>query len=277
MAMIAFAPAKINVGLHVLERRADGFHNLQTVMLRTGLCDILELTLQRGSSGELRFTQTGIPLEEEAGTNLCVRAWEKISGLTSVPPLHIHLHKQIPVGAGLGGGSSDATHTLLAINSMIDDPCSPAVLHSLAASIGSDCPFFPHEGARLAEGRGERLSPVSLELQGYWLALFHPGIHIATAEAYRGIIPQAERDHLPDLLGQPVEKWKHTVVNDFESSVFRRFPDLAEMKASIYSSGALYASLSGSGSAMYGIFRESTGFAGELARRVLWKGPLVTG
>ncbi|MGW8316949.1 MAG: 4-(cytidine 5'-diphospho)-2-C-methyl-D-erythritol kinase [Bacteroidales bacterium] len=180
----------------------------------------------------------------------------------------------MPVGAGLGGGSSDATHTLTGINNLLDNQLSGETLHAMAASLGSDCPFFLHDGAMLAEGRGEILSPVGLALQGTLLVLFHPGVHISTAEAYRGIRPSADRPDLCALLEESVENWKDLVVNDFELSVFRGHPGLRAMKESIYASGALYASLSGSGSAMYGLFRSPPEFPDELAGHLLWMGRL---
>lgn len=272
--MIHFAPAKINLGLHVLERRKDGYHNLQTVMVPTGLCDLIEITALSEQTETLRFEQTGIPLEKESAVNLCVKAWELISRKVRIPSLLIHLHKQIPVGAGLGGGSSDATHTLMGINRWLENPLPEETLHAMATSLGSDCPFFLYGQAMLAEGRGEILTPIHVALQGYWLYLFHPGVHISTAEAYSGIQPSADRPDLRNLLNQPVQSWKEKVVNDFEYSVFRGYPGLREMKESIYAAGAVYASMSGSGSAMYGLFPSPPVLSGALARQILWKGLL---
>lgn len=272
--MIHFAPAKINLGLHVLEKREDGYHNLQTVMVPTGLCDLLEITTTKAGGEKIRFEQTGISLEEGAGTNLCVRAWELMSSETRLPPLSIHLHKQIPVGAGLGGGSSDGTHTLTGINNLLEKQVPRDILQQMAASLGSDCPFFLHNGAMLAEGRGEILTPVNLELSGFRLVLFHPGVHISTAEAYGGIRTSTGRTDLRLFLEQPVKDWKNNVENDFEPIVFDQHPRLREIKASIYAAGASYASLSGSGSAMYGLFTSPPVLSGKLGRYKLWEGPL---
>lgn len=274
MLMIHFAPAKINLGLHVLERRADGYHNLQTVMVPTGLCDLIEITKLPEQRDKFRFEQTGIPLEEGSGVNLCVKARELMAREVRVPSLLIHLHKQIPVGAGLGGGSSDATHTLIGINRWLEDPLPEETLHTLATSLGSDCPFFLHGKAMLAEGRGEILTAIPMALQGYWLLLFHSGVHISTAEAYSGIQPSADRPDLRKLLDQPIQTWKDAVVNDFEYSVFREYPGLPELKELIYAAGAVYASMSGSGSAMYGLFTSPPLLTGALADQILWRGVL---
>ncbi len=272
--MIHFAPAKINLGLHVLEKRPDGYHNLQTLMVPTGLCDLLEITPLHEEGEGFRFEQTGIPLEEGSGVNLCVKAWELVTRELPVPPLLIHLHKQIPVGAGLGGGSSDATHTIMGINRLMGNPLPGDTLHAMAARLGSDCAFFLHDRAMLAEGRGEILTPAGVDLRGIWLVLFHPGVHLSTAEAYRGISPSPDRTDLRTLLEQPMERWKDTLQNDFEKTVFREHPVMGEMKASIYAAGAIYASLSGSGSAMYGLFESPPVLGDELARHILWKGLL---
>jgi 4-diphosphocytidyl-2-C-methyl-D-erythritol kinase len=273
-AMILFSPSKINLGLQVIERRSDGYHNIQSVMLPVGLCDILEIKrMDLGHEG-IAFTQTGIQLESEPAFNLCIRAYQIFNEEVKLPPLGIHLHKQIPVGAGLGGGSSNASHTLMGLNKLTGEPVPEKKLHEMAASLGSDCPFFLHGKPMLAEGRGEILGPLSLDLGGLFLVLFHAGIHISTVEAYGGVTPSPLRNDLSRLVQEPVKVWRKQVVNDFERPVFSKYPELELLKQSIYRAGALFASLSGSGSALYGLFPGFPKLPADLARYVIWKGIL---
>jgi 4-diphosphocytidyl-2-C-methyl-D-erythritol kinase len=272
--MILFSPAKINLGLQILRRRGDGYHDIQTIMHHAGLCDILEIRVSQPDSRRLKFSQSGIELESGDLKNLCISAWEIFEEEAGLPPLEIHLHKQIPVGAGLGGGSSNATHTLLAINRIMGDPLPMGTLHRMASSLGSDCPFFLHDRAMLAEGRGEILTPLELSLKGKYLVLFNKGIHISTARAYAGIQPAPLRFDLRELPNLSFDSWKKVVTNDFEEPVFRLHPELEALKAAIYSAGAGYASLSGSGSALYGLFEEKPDLPGPLQRCAIWKGKL---
>jgi len=272
--MILFSPAKINLGLQILSLRSDGFHDIQTIMHHAGLCDIMEIRKSGDDREGLTFSQTGIELESADKKNLCISAWETFREEVSLPPLEIHLHKQIPVGAGLGGGSSNATHTLLAINRIMGDPMPDAVLYRMASSIGSDCPFFLYDTAMLAEGRGEILTPLELSLKGLYLVIFHTGIHISTAEAYAGTRPAPMRIDLRELQHLSIHKWKEVVTNDFEDSVFSQHAVLGDLKSAIYRKGALYASLSGSGSALYGLFQEKPDLPDQLRQYAVWKGKL---
>ncbi len=272
--MIIFSHAKINLGLQVLSRRKDGYHNIRTVMHPAGLCDILELKESPHDGRELMFSSSGLSLEPGAGKNLCISAWDAYRKEVSLPPLSIHLHKQIPVGAGLGGGSSDATHTLLGLNRIMGEPLGKEDLHRMAAALGSDCPYFLHGSAMLAEGRGEILSPLQLQLKGLSLVLFFDGTRISTAEAYQGIRPAPGKTDLRNLRHLPVREWKERITNDFEGPVYRLYPELENLKQSVYEAGALYASLSGSGSALYGIFKKMPELPGNLQRCTLWKGIL---
>lgn len=286
--MILFSPAKINIGLQIVERRIDGFHNLQSVMFPVGLCDILEIReTQEGEfvRGEparhgIRFGQSGIALESRDKvildrSNLCVRAWEAFSAETSLPPVEIHLHKQIPVGAGLGGGSSNASVVLRGLNMLTNQALPEEKLFDLAARLGSDCSFFLQDQPMMMEGRGEILSPVSLEMDAYCLVLLNPGISISTAEAYSGIKPAVPETHLRELVSRPVDQWKGLVTNDFERSVFEKYPELELLKHDLYQAGAIYASLSGSGSSLYGIFRQSPDLPEKLDEYVVWRGRAV--
>ena len=272
--MIFYSPAKINLGLQVLNRRSDGFHNIQTIMHLTGLCDILEIIRSGKDDAPLTFTQSGLALEPDSSKNLCISAWEALQQEVRLPPLTMHLHKQIPVGAGLGGGSSNATFTLRGINTIMGHPLPPEALHRMAASLGSDCAFFLYDRPMLAEGRGELLSPVDLQLSGLLLVLFVTGIHISTAGAYAGIDPAPGKLDLRELAKHPVRIWKEILSNDFEIPVFRNHPELEDLKESIYRAGAMYASLSGSGAAIYGIFEKKPDLPPDLLKAVLWKGKL---
>jgi len=273
--MIIRSPAKINIGLHVTGRRPDGFHDLQSVMFPVGLCDLLEIRQNGTGNSSLEFSQTGIPVEGDNGTNLCEKAYWLMTGRAVLPPARIHLHKKVPVGAGLGGGSSNATHTLLGLNGLFQAGLTRETLHEMAARLGSDCPFFLHHQPMMMEGRGEILTPCDIDLDGLYMVILFPGIHISTAEAYAGINPANPEAHLKTLVNQPIGEWKALVVNDFEKTVFQKYPELAGIKEGLYRSGALYASMSGSGSAIYGIFQCLPRLPAEISRRVIWKGPAV--
>jgi 4-diphosphocytidyl-2-C-methyl-D-erythritol kinase len=272
--MILFSPAKINLGLQILKRRGDGYHDIQTILHHTGLCDILEVKKSAPGSQPLQFSQSGIELESGDHKNLCISAWEMFQQEVGLPTLEIHLHKQIPVGAGLGGGSSNATHTLLAMNKIMGDPLPMDALQRMASSLGSDCPFFLHDSAMLAEGRGESLTPLELSLKGKFLVIFYKGIHISTSQAYAGTQPAPLRFDLRELPHRSFDSWKELLTNDFEVSVFGLHPELEVLKADIYSAGAGYASLSGSGSALYGLFEKVPELPGPLERCAIWKGRL---
>lgn len=276
--MILYSPAKINIGLHIIARRPDGFHDLQSVMYPVGLSDILEIRETTEGSDALKFSQTGITIPGGSEKNLCEKAHEVFTRERDIPPVEIHLHKQIPVGAGLGGGSSNASLTLLGLNQLTSEPVSPETLHDMAASLGSDCPFFLHKNAMMMEGRGEILSPSTVKLDGLYLVLLFPDIHISTPEAYSGVKPQMPAIHLEHLLKAPVNKWKGSIVNDFEKGIFEKYPKIAMLKEELYHAGALYASLSGSGSSIYGIFPGQPDLSDipelpdSLTPFIIWKG-----
>lgn len=272
--MILFSPAKINIGLHILARRIDGFHNLQSLMYPVGLSDILEIREAPDSSEALQFSQSGIHFESDFQSNLCVRAWSLLKAETTVPALEIHLHKQIPVGAGLGGGSSNASTVLRGVNQLAPKPVSEEVLMRLAGELGSDCPFFLKDAPQMIEGRGEILRPALPELQGLYLLLLFPEIHISTAEAYAGVQAAIPEYSLDQLISAPIRDWKKSIINDFEPSIFDRHPEIRGLKEALYDAGALYASLSGSGSALYGIFQERPQLSPSVEKYLLWSGPV---
>lgn len=270
--MIYFAPAKINLGLQIIERRKDGFHNLCSVMYPLPLSDILEVCQLPGQEFPVRFTQSGIPAGDRPEKNLCMQAWELFSSEYPLPPVAIHLHKQIPVGAGLGGGSSDASAVLSALNALADYPAGTAKLADLAGQLGSDCPFFLQKEPRMMEGRGELLSPVNISLDGCYLILLFPEIHISTAEAYAAVSPGKPEEHLRQLVETPLATWKDSVINDFEQAAFEKHPLLHTIKHALYQEGAQYASMSGSGSALYGIFTARPKLPREIREYVIWEG-----
>lgn len=249
--MVAFPNCKINLGLKILRRRKDGFHDLETVFYPLPLFDILETVRSAG----LQFTATGLPIPGDRDENLTIRAWRLLSrDFPHLPTVHIYLHKQIPVGGGLGGGSADAAFLLLSLNRQFQLGLDAASLADYAAELGSDCPFFLINQPCLGEGRGERLHPISVDLSGYSILLVHPGIHISTAEAFSRCHPNDSGPALRSLIQQPVEEWRNTLSNDFEAPLFKEYPVLGEIKGALYDRGARFASMTGSGSCLYGIF-----------------------
>jgi 4-diphosphocytidyl-2-C-methyl-D-erythritol kinase len=270
--MILLSPAKINIGLQIILRRPDGFHNLQSLMYPVGLNDIIEIREATKDKNPLAFSQSGILVNEGSGKNLCEKAHEIFAAEREIPPVEIHLHKQIPIGAGLGGGSSNATQILKGLNQFTSFALEAEALHDMAASLGSDCPFFLHSQAMMMEGRGDLLRSSPLTLEGLWLVILFPEIHISTPVAYSGVTPVKPEHHLELLLNLPIQQWKEKVVNDFETGVFEKFPELASLKEDLYKAGALYASLSGSGSSLYGIFPQKPKLARPVSRFLIWQG-----
>lgn len=270
--MILFSPAKINIGLLVTGRRDDGYHRLQSVMHPIALYDVIEIMAAGDQVHGVSYTHSGIPTGSPPEKDLCVRACEMVARETPLPPIRLHLHKQIPVGAGLGGGSSNASTILRGLNTIAQEPLSGEKLMQLAESLGSDCPFFLHGGTMILEGRGEILRPVQIHLDHLWLVVLFPGIHISTAEAYRGVRPVMPDPHLSTRVQEPIEKWRDLIVNDFEAHIFRKHPVLKEIKEGLYGSGAVYASMSGSGSSLYGLFSRPPALPPTLDRLVIWKG-----
>ena len=288
--MIGFPPCKINVGLRILRKRADGYHDLETLFYPIPLRDALEIL--PAETVALHITGAGVP--GDPSTNLCLRAHSLLAtDFASIRPVDIHLHKHIPTGAGLGGGSSDGAYTLLLLNRLFRLGLSREDLLPYAARLGSDCPFFLYEGPCFASGRGEILQPAEVDLSGYQLVLVNPGIHVPTAWAFaqlgldaRAAAPQGLEDAAgaerrgegvggaDGPLGRaagatpggakvvpPIATWKDVFRNDFEPAVFNAYPEVAKIKDTLYARGAVYASMSGSGSTVYGIFKEEAPLA----------------
>ena len=250
--MVLFPNAKINLGLYVTERRDDGYHNLETIFLPVDLCDILEFVPAKGSLPKL--TVTGENLDCEVADNLVIKSWQIMRENFKIPAVEIHLHKLVPAGAGLGGGSSDAAFMLKGLNEQFGCGATLPQLEALAAQIGSDCPFFIRNQPALAAGRGEVLEPVFVPVDRYLVLLVNPGIHVSTREAFSSIKPAVPKRQLKELVALPVSEWQSSISNVFENSVFPLYPEIAEIKKVMTACGALYSSMSGSGSTVYGIF-----------------------
>lgn len=254
--MISYANAKINIGLHIMSKRPDGYHELETVFYPFPLYDIIELTAMPGKStvpSSLTITGMDLAVDDD---NLCLKAYRLLASRFALPPAKIHLHKQIPFGAGLGGGSSDAAAVLKMVNAMYSLGLSTAELRQEAAKLGADCPFFIENLPAYAEGIGTDLSPCALDLSDHYIVLVKPDVHVSTAEAYQGVLPQAPEHDLRELIKLPVQEWKFLIRNDFEDGLFDTYPIIRDIKLALYEHGARYASMSGSGSAVYGIFPE---------------------
>lgn len=249
--MITYPIAKVNLGLQVTEKRPDGFHNLETIFYPVPLQDALEVVV----GDHFKINITGIDLDEDPKENLVAKAYRLLKADYQLPAVQIHLHKNIPVGAGLGGGSADASYMLLMLNDLFDLKISEGQMLKYALQLGSDCPFFIRPRPVFATGRGELMNDISLNLSGYYLVVVNPAIHMATAEAYQHIEPAKSRISLKALTQFPVSKWKGNVRNQFENYVFSKHPEIKEIKQKLYDLGASFALMSGSGSAVFGLFR----------------------
>ena len=250
--MILRANCKINLGLDVLRRREDGFHDLETVMLPVSeMYDVVEV---ERVEGDCVFEQSGLVVDCDAESNLCVKALRLMQRLYGIGSARIRLDKRVPFGAGLGGGSSDATAVILALNALYELNLSEDRLVEIAAMIGSDTAFFVRNTPQLCCGRGEQMTPVELPLRGKYLAIAKPAEGVSTKEAYSGVTPAMPQLRLMEALARPIEEWKECVKNDFEPHIFESHPAIAQLKNAMYEAGAVYASMSGSGSAVFGVF-----------------------
>jgi 4-diphosphocytidyl-2-C-methyl-D-erythritol kinase len=247
--MIVYPNAKINIGLNVLKKRQDGYHEMSSVFYPVmDLYDILEILPAKDFS----FSSSGIAIP--GNSNICVKAFELLKADFGIGNVKIHLHKQIPIGAGLGGGSADGAFTLKALNTLFKLKLSNAQLEKYALQLGADCPFFIENTPKYVTGIGEKMMSVDLDLSNYEIKFIFPELHISTAEAYGGITPKTPETNLLDLINQPIENWRGEAKNDFEISAFEKYPQLEIMKAQLYADGAIYASMTGSGSVLYGVF-----------------------
>ena len=249
--MIVYPNAKINLGLNVLRKREDGYHDISSVFYPVKECvDILEII----KSERFEFTRSGIEISD--GENLCEKAWKLLHTDFGIGNVTIHLHKQIAIGAGLGGGSSDASFTLKSLNELFDLNLNNKELEKYALRLGADCPFFIDNTPKLVEGIGEKMTSIDLDLSNYEIRLVNPDIHISTKEAYSGIVPKTPVLPVEKIIELPIIEWKGKLKNDFEESIFEKHLQLEGIKDELYKQGSIYSSMSGSGSIVFGIFEK---------------------
>lgn len=264
--MIQFPHSKINLGLHIVHRRPDGYHDLETCFYPTPLCDVLEII----PSTKMEFTTSGIPVPGLAEQNLCLKAYHLLQKNYDIPPVKIHLLKKIPTGSGLGGGSSNAAFTLMMLNEIFDLKIPENQLLNFAEQLGSDSPYFIKKGPQLASGKGEILTPFDITLKGC-LVLVKPPVFISSAEAFHNVDPKLPIIPLKSILKTPVKDWKEKLINDFEYVVFKDHLNIAKVKEKLYELGATYASMSGSGSVVYAIFDEAPNVASQFKGCNYWE------
>lgn len=259
--MVLFSNCKINIGLNIISKRADSYHDIETVFYPMHWYDAVEIVPlpdNNALSASLHFTQSGLLIPGKEADNICLKAYQILKkDFPGIPPVNMHLHKTIPAGAGLGGGSANGAFTLLLINKKFNLNLSSEQLIQYALQLGSDCPFFINNQPCYAMERGEKMEMLALNLSSHSFLIVYPAIHINTAWAFSRVTPARSPKPVKTIVQQPVETWKDELVNDFELPVFSQYPQIAQIKKSLYDNGALYASLSGSGSSVYGIFSKN--------------------
>ncbi len=260
--MIVFPNCKINLGLHILRKRNDGYHDLETFFYPVTITDALEgISVTKTGSSTLHFSSSGIKIDENSQSNLCVKAYKLLQNdFPSLPSILLHLHKVIPLGAGLGGGSADAAFTLKLLNHLGNLQLSDEKLHTYALQLGSDCPFFILNKPCFATGRGEALTEYLIDLSLYKIIIVNPGIHVDTGKAFSCIQPAIPAQSIKEIIQLPLTAWKDHLTNDFEKVVFDMHTEIGAIKKKLYELGAIYASMSGSGSTVYGIFEKDLMF-----------------
>lgn len=268
--MVLFPHCKINLGLHVLSKRLDGYHEIETCFYPVPRFDVLEAI----KSDSFSFDQTGFFIPGNESDNLCIKAYRLLKNEFDIGDVKIHLHKIIPLGAGLGGGSSDAAFMLKLLSDLFNLNLNFEQLGEYASMLGSDCAFFTQDKPMIGRGRGEILEDVDLSLKDYWIGMVKPEIHISTAEAYAGVSPNSPKNSLLDILKSPLETWQNKLQNDFEKSIFKKHPLLYELKEKFYSHGAIYSAMSGSGSTLFGIFEKQPSFQKQFEGMDYWEGEL---
>ncbi len=267
--MVVFPNAKINIGLWIKQKRPDGFHEIETCFYPIPLREILEI--MEVDPGNEVFRTSGLNIPSTPDDNLVMKAYELLRNDYHLPPLYIHLHKTIPMGAGLGGGSSDAAFAIKLLNDQFKLGLSQAQMQAYASKIGSDCAFFILDQPAIATGRGEQLKPITLNLSGYYIAIIKPLADISTTWAYASIIPKPRTKLLEEIIFKPVASWKTQLENDFEEVVFKKHPEIEKLKSLLYERGADYASLTGSGSGVYGLFEKDPGILRTDSKFFLWQ------
>ncbi len=272
--MICFPNAKINLGLHVTEKRTDGFHNIETIFYPVGWNDALEIIETTSSSSEFNLQLSGLPIHGELQDNLLYKAYSFIKEIKKVPQINVYLHKVLPMGAGLGGGSSDAAFFINLLNEQFQLKLSENQKLQVAKKLGSDCAFFINNKPVFAYERGDIFKPIELDLSKYYIALIFPNVHSNTKDAYSLVKPKHPKHSVLEVIQQPIETWKTNLVNDFEISIFDKYPIVSTTKQDLYNCGALYACMSGSGSAVFGIF-DSEPIINGLSNFPHWIGKMI--
>jgi 4-diphosphocytidyl-2-C-methyl-D-erythritol kinase len=250
--MIVFPNAKINIGINITGRRPDGYHNIETVFYPLPIYDVLEAL----SGDSLTFQSSGLEIPGRTEDNLCIKGYHLIKKDHDLPPLNIYLLKHIPIGAGLGGGSANAAFFIKLINSLFNLGLTTTNMLDYARQLGADCAFFIENKPLFAFEKGDQFETISIDLSKYKIVLVMPPVHVSTGEAYRGVKPAPVKHSLYELILEPIQEWKHFIKNDFEESVFKNHPAIRGVKAALYDAGAIYASMSGSGASVFGIFNE---------------------
>jgi len=266
--MITFPNAKINLGLNIISKRPDRYHNISSCFYPIPFCDILEIQ----KADHFSFNSSGLEIPDNDENNLCVKAFRLIKRHYDISDVSIHLHKMIPMGAGLGGGSADASFTLKMINDLFGLGISNKNLEEYASELGSDCPFFIENQPVIAEDTGFTFSAAEVDLSNKFIVLTNPGIHVSTAKAYSGVTPKEPIEKINSIITKGFSYWNKQLINDFELSVFKSYPQLKEVKETLYENGAIYASMTGSGSSIYGIFEKEVKIPSSLSKQVCWKG-----
>jgi 4-diphosphocytidyl-2-C-methyl-D-erythritol kinase len=274
--MLCFPKAKINIGLNILERRPDHFHNIETIFYPVLLSDILEMIRFDRKSSKVDLKITGMAIPGDPETNLCVRAYHLLDQFFDLPPVTIYLHKLIPMGAGLGGGSSDGASALVLLNQLFELGLSDEQLVGYASKLGSDCTFFIRNKPAFGTEKGNILTDIPLDLSGKYMVLVKPNVFVSTAEAYQGVVPSKPEYSLPDLIKRPMVEWKHAIKNDFEESILHKYPEIKSVKEMLYKQGAVYSSMTGSGSAVYGIFEGEVQLKNCFPGMFYWRGECST-
>ncbi len=276
--MLFFPNAKINIGLNITRKRPDGYHDIETIFCPVSLSDVLEFVVAPDApSGNVIYTASGIPVDGNSENNLCVKAYHLLAQKFNLPALQVHLHKIIPMGAGLGGGSSDGAFMLKMLNENFKLGLSEEQLCDYASKLGSDCAFFIKNRPLFGYERGNRFRELPVFPSYMHIVLVNPGIHVGTAEAYAGVSPAKPIHSVEDLIQRPVEEWKDQLVNDFEKSVFRKHHSIGVIKDKLYDTGAVYASMTGSGSTVYGLYKETApDLEAVFPDCFVWKGKVLT-
>lgn len=268
--MIFFPNAKINLGLFVTAKRFDGYHNIESIFYPIPICDAIELIVS--PDDKFQYSQSGIPVPGNPDENLMVKAWGMLRRDYQLPQVCIHLHKNIPLGAGLGGGSADAAFTIRLINQQFHLGLSDDKMMDYAAKLGMDCAFFIKNRPAYAFERGDKLQAAEVNLSGKFLVVVKPSCHISTADAYQGIKACSPTVSITKAISQPPETWREHLTNDFEKTVFKKCPEIETVKSTLYQQGAIYASMSGSGAAVFGIFNQEMNLKKYFAGKFYWQG-----